>query len=149
VEAIVADDHKIYMEDIMSDITWKYVKKLTNDNAVEEFERKNQISFPEDLKQCIKMHNGGRPSRNIFDTDKTKERMFKTLLSFNNNDVENIDKYFHVIQTKLKNLLPFASDPGGNFLCIQNNKVVLYLHDTGNIEKVADSFSEFLKNLYD
>jgi hypothetical protein len=74
-------------------IHWKYVKPLVNKAAIEKFETKNKISLPADLKQCIKVNNGGRPDKNTFDTDKSKERVFKTLLSFNENDVE---KYLQI-----------------------------------------------------
>jgi hypothetical protein len=134
----------------MQNVDWKYVKKLTNESAVKDFEEKFQMTLPDDLKQCIKAHNGGRPSKNIFDTEKTKERVFKTLLSFNDTDVENIYKYFPIIRRVSKSLIPFASDPSGNFLCVRDGRIVLYLHETDEIEEIkADSFSDFLGKLYD
>jgi cell wall assembly regulator SMI1 len=135
-------------ENTMTDIHWKYVKSLVKKDAVEEFEGKHNISLPDDLKQCIRLNNGGRPDKNIFDTDKSKERVFKTLLSFNENDVENIYKYFPVIHSENPALIPFASDPGGNFICVKDGAVVLFLHETGGIEQVASSYSKFLNKLY-
>jgi cell wall assembly regulator SMI1 len=132
----------------MNNITWKYVKELTNKSAVDEFEKKNKVSFPTDLKNCIKANNGGRPDKNIFDSEKTKERVFKTLLSFNENDIETIYKYYPVIKKEMPSLVPFAIDSFGNFLCINENKVVFFLHETDEIENVANSFSELLDKLY-
>jgi cell wall assembly regulator SMI1 len=134
----------------MADITWKYVKKLQNEAAVEVFEKANNVRFPQDLKECIKENNGGRPDKKLFDTDKAKERVFKTLFSFNESDVENMYKFFPIPRKDVPDLLPFASDPGGNFLCVsaKENKIVLYLHETGTLESVADSFSDFLSKLY-
>jgi hypothetical protein len=132
----------------MSDIRWKYVKPLVNKAAVEEFEIKHNILLPASLKQCVKMNNGGRPDKNTFDTDKSKERVFKTLLSFNENDVENIYTYFPLIRSENPTLIPFASDPGGNFICIEDGAVVLLLHETGGTEKAASSYTEFLDKLY-
>jgi hypothetical protein len=131
----------------MANITWKYVKALTTATAIEDFEKANDFSFPQDLKQCIKTNNGGRPSKNVFDTAKSKERVFKTLLSFNPADVESIQKYFPTVRAENHALVPFASDPFGNFLCMQNGEVVLFLHETGAIEPVAKSFTALLEKL--
>jgi hypothetical protein len=133
----------------MAQIIWKYVKPLLISSAVEDFEKKNSVSFPTDLKACIKTNNGGRPSLNAFNTDKTKDRVFKTLLSFNEADTENIHKYFPIIHSESNSLVPFASDPGGNYLCLHDNRIVLFLHETGELEAVADSFSNLLAKLHD
>jgi hypothetical protein len=133
----------------MAQITWKYVKPLSISSAVEDFEKKNDVFFPTDLKACIKANNGGRPSLNAFNTDKTKDRVFKTLLSFNESDTENIYTYFPIIHSKSNDLVPFASDPSGNYLCLHDNKIVLFLHETGKLEAVADSFSNLLEKLHD
>ena len=132
----------------MQDITWKYVKTLQSESAVEDFEKANNVSFPQDMKECIKANNGGRPDRKFFDTDKAKERVFKTLLSFNETDIENIYKFFPIVRNTVPDLLPFASDPFGNFFCVKENRIVLLMHETGAIEEVADSFSHFLSKLY-
>ena len=133
----------------MAEITWKYVKPLSNVNAVEDFEKQNHVQFPLNLKQCLKDNNGGRPSLNVFDTDKSKERVFKALLSFNEADAENIYKFFPIIYSQSHGrLLPFASDPSGNYLCLQGTKIVLFLHEDETEEGVADSFSELLEKLY-
>ena len=136
-------------ETIMAKITWKYVKPLSKSTAIEDFERKNNVSLPSDLKECIKANNGGRPSFNVFDTADSKDRVFKTLLSLNESDVENIYKFFVIINSQLKDLIPFASDPFGNYLCLQNNKIVLFLHETRQLEYVSDTFSAFLAKLHD
>jgi hypothetical protein len=133
----------------MENLTWKYVKPLERTSSVEDFEKKYNVSFPDDLRQCIKSNNGGRPSLNTFDTDKSKDRVFKTLLSFNETDVENIYKFFPVISSQSDGLIPFASDPGGNYLCLKNTDVVLYLHETGDFEYVSDSFSALLEKLHE
>ena len=133
----------------MKEITWKYVKPLSKTSAVEDFEKANNVSFPPDLKECIKTNNGGRPSLNVFDTDKSTGRVFKTLLSFNESDVENIYKFFPIKDFRSNDLTPFASDPFGNYLCLKGNKVVLFLHETGQIENVSDTFSDLLAKLHD
>jgi cell wall assembly regulator SMI1 len=133
----------------MANITWKYIKPLSKTDAIENFEKKNGISFPSDLKKCIKANNGGRPSSTVFDTNDSKERVFKALLSFNESDAENIYKYFPIINSHSNNLIPFASDPFGNYICLKDSKVVLFLHETGKLEYIADSFSCLLEKLYE
>jgi len=132
----------------MANLTWKYVKPLSNTNAIEDFEKENNITIPQDLKQCVKYNNGGRPSLNVFDTNKSRGRVFKTLLSFNKTDVENVFSLFSIIHSKHKEIIPFASDPSGNYLCIKGTKIVLFLHENEMLEDIADSFSEFLSRLH-
>ena len=131
-----------------SDITWEYVKPLSSITLIDDFERENNITFPPDLKSCLLKNNGGRPSKNTFDTKRSKEKVFKALLSFNKSDLETIYMVYPVLDEEKKGLIPFASDPGGDILCIQNNAVVLYSHETGGIEKVSNSFTELLSKLY-
>ena len=133
----------------MMDLIWKYVKPLLKASAVEDFEKENNISFPLDLKECIKINNGGRPSRNVFTTDNLKDRVLEKLLSFNESDVENIYKFFPIIRSRSNDLTPFASDPFGNFLCLKSDKIVLFLHETEQIENVSDTFSGLLAKLHD
>ena len=132
----------------MSDISWEYVKPLKSKNLIDDFERENNISFPEDLKNCLIKNNGGRPSKNIFDAKRSKENVFKALLSFNKSDPETIYMVYSVLNEEKNGLIPFAGDPSGDFICIYKNEVVLYSHETGKIEKAAASFTELLSKLY-
>jgi len=131
------------------EIKWKYVKPLSKMSAVEDFEKENDVSFPLDLKECIKSNNGGRPSCNVFDTAKSSDRVFKTLLSFNESDIENVYKFFPIIRSQSSDLTPFASDPFGNYLCLKGNIIVLFLHETGQSEYVSDTFSDLLAKLHE
>jgi cell wall assembly regulator SMI1 len=132
----------------MSDIVWKYIKPLENDTAIEEFEKTCGLEFPADLKECVKMNNGGRLTVNIFDTKETQERIMGSLLSFNKSDLDNIYSVFSILQKEAKNFLPFARDPAGNFLCVLHGKIVFWLHETNTYEYVAESFTELLEKLY-
>ena len=71
----------------MNELTWKYVKPLKKENLIEEFEKQNKITFPLDLKNCLKENNGGRPSLKYYDTNEEKEKEVKKLLSFNEDDI--------------------------------------------------------------
>jgi len=136
------------MTGYMTNISWKYIKPLISRTAVSDFEKEAGIMIPDDLKQCLESNNGGRPSKNVFDTEHYKEKEMKALLSFNKTDTENIYAVYSAMKGEIKGLVPFASDPGGDFLCLYKNKIVLYFHETNAVEKVADSFTEFLSKLY-
>lgn len=112
---------------------------------IREAERTYNIKLPEDYKRTVLLNNNARPESGIFDTEKSKEHVFKSLLSLDKSDLETIYKC-HPYGT---NLYPFGIDPAGNLLCFDKFGVVWYwLHETETKEKVANSFTEFINNLY-
>jgi len=131
----------------MNNIGWKYVKTLNDTRAIEKFETLHGVTFPDDLKKILVTCNGGRPPLKLYDTAKEKSKEFKTLLSFNDSDVENIYKFFP-LESKDKSLIPFASDPAGNFFVLKENKIFLWNHEKDLLTFLANSFSDFLKSLY-
>lgn len=134
----------------MAQIIWKYVKPLKNEKSIELFLINNSIELPQEIIDCIQENNGGRPSPNAFDTDKTNERVFKALLSYNIEDKENIYNVYNN-EFKKKEMFPIASDESGNFICVDlksNYEIVLLDHETGKIEFMGDKFFEVLKHLY-
>lgn len=131
----------------MSEQSWKYVKPLQDDNSVGEFELAHGFRFPDDLKAVILKNNGGRPPLKRYDLRGEKGKEFKTLLSFNHTDVETIYKAYPLDSTD-KSLVPFASDPSGNYFVIHCGKVALWDHERDKVILIADTFSEFLSMLY-
>lgn len=129
------------------DITWFLTTKVTEDR-ISYVESICGITLPSDLRELILFANDGMPSKEIFDTEKSKGHVFKKLLSFNKEDIENIYTPIEVLKKENPSLFPFASDPAGNFICLQKGKVVLWLHESGDIEYVADSVSSLLGLLY-
>jgi hypothetical protein len=129
---------------------WKYVKTLRNENAVKEFLLKQNINLSEDAILCLETNNGGRPLLNRFDTNKNKECVFKALLSYNQDDKENI---YHSYSEELKNqsLFPLATDPAGNFICADlanGEQLVLWKTESGTREEVATSLTNLISSLY-
>lgn len=130
----------------MNQVHWNKIKPLTNPDAITQFESRYHITIPDDLKNCIKEYNGGRPFPNTIKTKKGKEYDVKLLLSYNQEDIETIYKcisYFYG-----KNLFPFAVDSSGNYYCICNDKVVLWVQND-KIYDISDSFSAFISSLYE
>lgn len=126
---------------------WKYVKSLNDDKSIENIEKKFDVKIPAYLKDIIIKYNGGRPLKNIFDTQNSKERVFKCLLSYNENDRENIyiyDKLFKI------GYIPFAITEFGDLVCInnENKSVELYLHESETFENVCDKIETFFDTLF-
>ena len=127
---------------------WKYVKTLKDVSSIEKFESEHGISFPKDLKDILLKYNGGRPPRRYFDVGSEKDKEFKTLLSFNESDIETIYKCYP-LDSADKTLIPFASDPAGNYFVLKDNAVCLWNHETDKTVFLAPTFTEFLQMLHD
>lgn len=134
----------------MINLTWNYVKPLKNDNAVECFEADNGLKLPPDIIACVKQNNGGRPDKKVFDTEVSKGRLMKSLLSFNKDDLETVYDAMDILKNENAKLVPIATDPGGNYICYDTiqHDIVLWLHETNTTERISDSFTAFLKALY-
>lgn len=134
----------------MENINWKYVKNLQSVESISVFEKMIGCNIPEDIKNCIIKYNGGRPDKKVYNTDLTKERTIKSLLSYNINDLETVYDAYNAVSKSNDNLVPVASDPAGNYICFnkRNQKIVLWLHETDAEESVADTFTDFLNKLY-
>ena len=131
----------------MNNISWKYVKPLVNLESIAEYETLTGSLLPDDIKEVIKMYNGGRPSLKYYDLPKEKDKEFKTLLSFNRNDIENVFAFYPLDSANGK-IVPFASDPAGNLFVIKEGKIYLWSHESDTTVFLAESFSVFLETLH-
>lgn len=129
---------------------WKYVKVVADKNVIEKFAGQKGVELPEELVDFIFCHNNGRPSVKLFDTDKTKERVMKKVLSYNNSDIETVYESFEVLKKENNNLYPIANDPFGNIICYNtsDHNIDLWLHESNTCEYIASSIDEFLHKLY-
>ncbi|KOO48168.1 SMI1/KNR4 family protein [Priestia koreensis] len=135
---------------------WVLAKPLENMKLLKEFEEKNSIQFPKSYIEVVANYNYGRPRPNTFDTDQTKERIAKALLSFNKNHLENI---WHTYDAVLKQLpadaYPFMIDQFGNYVCfyydplLDSPSIILFDLESQKVEKVADTFEQFLTVFYE
>lgn len=126
---------------------WKYVKSLKDDKSITNVEKIYNVKIPGYLKEIIMKYNGGRPLKNIFDTTNSKERVFKSLLSYNKEDKENIylcDELFH------RGYIPFAITPSSDVICIdkESQNVELYLHESDIFEWICSDIIKFINSLY-
>ncbi|GEK31853.1 SMI1/KNR4 family protein [Kurthia zopfii] len=137
-------------------MNWVLVKPLKKLELINEFEQKNNITFPKSFVEVVQKYNLGRPRPNVFDTNKSKERIAKCLLSFDTENKENIwDMYSYLKKQLPEDVIPFMVDQFGNFICFYfdalTSEVSVVFWDVENqqIEKVADSFEIFISNLYE
>lgn len=144
-------------------MNWKYVELLNNKEDIEKVESTFGIKFPIHFKKIVLKYNGGYPQKNIFDTERSKERVFSNLLDFNLDNRNNVlDVFFRVQDILPYKTFPFGSDPAGNYLCFDFNSndtepsIIFWKHE-GEImegkeryetEYISGSFEEFLSKLY-
>ena len=133
----------------MNNLSWQYIKQLKDTNAIAKLAATVGITLSEDVVSFLKQHNGGRPDKKCFDTNLSKERMIKSLLSFNEDDRGSAHAVVPALKKDKSGLFPFASDPGGNYICIDAaGKIVFWLHETNEVEAISNSFTEFFLALY-
>ncbi len=128
-------------------IEWKRGSQI-DDSLIERVEKFFAINLPEDFKIIVKNNNNGRPSVTTFDTQMSKEHVFKKLLSFKEEDLETVYKSKKVLEQVDNSLFPIANDPFGNLICYKDEKLVYWLHEDNSVQFIANSFTQFLSKLY-
>lgn len=125
---------------------WRYVKPLANENLIAETEKKLGFKFVGSYVTFVKKYNGGRPPISVFDTDITRERTIKSFLSLNPSDLENIITLNKTVPELSSNVIAFAIDSFGNYICFEktNGSIVFLDYETGEIERISDNFDDFL-----
>ena len=128
---------------------WSRPKPLENPMAVKQLQEKYGFALSGDLTNCILSNNGARPRPNTIVLKNGEENDVKMLLSYNENDPENIYKVIeYFIKTYNGSLIPFASDSAGNYYCEQGKRIVLWTQNN-EIMPVCNSFPQFLDSLYE
>lgn len=137
-------------------MNWVLAKPLTKIELINEFEQKYNIKFPNSYVEIVQEYNLGRPRPNVFDTNKSKERIAKCLLSFNTEHKENIWGIYAALKKQLpEDVIPFMVDQFCNFICFYfdafTSEVTIVFWDVENqqIENIAETFDEFISNCYE
>ena len=126
----------------VGNIKWENIEPLIDKNVFKE------IKVPIELRKYIEKYNVAPPYPNIFNTNRTKGKVFNALFSYNKKDKLNI---FSILKNwDYKNLLPFADDVSGDIICIdlEDNTIKLVRHETGKIEFISNSLDKFMNSLY-
>ncbi|GEN81840.1 SMI1/KNR4 family protein [Sporosarcina luteola] len=137
---------------------WVLEKELKDDHAIERFEKLYGYKLPNDYKKVVKKHNAGRPRPNVFDTATRKELVAKSLLSYDEEHLDNIWSTYQNLKNRLPaNALPFMGDQFGNYICFMFDPledeptIVFWQHELGSesVQVIASNFEEFLQGFYE
>ena len=135
----------------MANIKWRFKIELKNENVFEKIEKKRNIKIPEALKSLIKEANAATPDTHRF-LLQGNEMTLGGILSFNEEDEqEGIDTVFSAMEAVNDNdLLPFAIDPFGNYICYSQSKgnVVCWNHEKLEVSDTGKTIGEFIADLY-
>jgi hypothetical protein len=155
----------------MKKITWESGNILIP-STIKSVENQLLVEFPQSYKDIILENNASTPSIFVFDTAKTVGRCFGNLLSFKPEENNIVEVFMNLKQDLPENIIPFADDPSGNYLCFdfrksKNPEIVFWnheltyevidnqiripnrpLYELHTIEFVADNFQLFLTKLY-
>ncbi|MEG0297529.1 MAG: SMI1/KNR4 family protein [Clostridium sp.] len=135
----------------MNSIIWKRVKKLSSINSINKFEQDYGITLPDLLKEFIIINNGGRPSLDITKTEAGREVEIKSLLSFNQEDTENIYNVIEYFKKEFNGtIVPIATEPSGDYFCIDitTGSIVYWDQETNAVTFISKNFNEFINSLY-
>lgn len=129
-------------------IKWDFVIPLNDESKISEIESKFKIKISKELFDLIKKYNAGYPNKNICNIEKLGARDLKCLLSYNENDGENIyDSLNYFLEKYDGFVIPFAVDSGsGTYLYTTSG---IYYVDANNSEMffVAKNIENFLESL--
>lgn len=131
------------------DITWKYKIGLENENVFANIEKERGITIPDELKKLAVEANAATPSKYNFMVG-TTEKVLGAILSFNKGEADTDTVYTALRAIEDKNLMPFAIDPFGNYICydIKSSTVIFWDHETNGVLTTRKNLAEFLESLY-
>lgn len=128
------------------DIIWKFASPV-DESKIDEVSKNENVVLPELLKKIIMEGNNGTPNRNAFSFGNNEDD-FKTLLSYNPSDKENVYKAIKILKEANQKLYPFGNDPAGDFICLDGHKVVLWDHETNKVIPLAPNVEDFFNGLH-
>ena len=131
------------------DIVWKYKIDVTNSGIFREIEKERCIKFPNELEIFIMENNGATPSKYNFMVG-TVEKALGAILSFNRGETDTDTVFTALSSVENNNLLPFAIDPFGNYICysLNDRTIVFWDHETNNVTSTEKNLRQFLEELY-
>ena len=130
-------------------ITWKYKIDIVDANVFKEIESERGILFPEELKKFILEANAATPSKYNFMAGNS-ERVMGAILSFNRDEADTDSAFVALNVISDKNLIPFAIDPFGNYICynLDEQEIVFWDHESDTVISTGKTLEGFLEELY-
>ena len=128
---------------------WKYKIDVAHEGVFDEIEATYGVKFGDALKAFITNHNAATPPKCRFMVG-TTERIFGAVLSVNKNE-PSVDSIYTALDVfKGKDLIPFAIDPFGNYICYSSaTDTVVYCDcESDAIWSTELKLSDFIASLY-
>ena len=133
----------------MANITWSFSTPINDINTIDYVENNFTVKLPPELRDLILKHNGGYPSLSRCDVPGYGETDFKMLLSYNDDDDENIFEVLDYFVKKYhKRVIPFASDSGSGYFCVKDDYIVFCADELSSPVPISENISAFLSILY-
>ena len=131
------------------DNKWNFKIELKSMDSFETLKNYYGVAIPEDLQRFIIEANGSNPEKNLAKINGV-ERVFETVLSYNESEEEAITVFDIIKNDQFKNAVPFGMDPFGNiFYCsLTDSKVVFYNHEENLYEDANCTLEQFVSSLY-
>lgn len=135
------------------DLTWEYSKSPITDADIKRVEHEIGFQLPKEYIDIVKEHHGARPSKKLFNTQRTKGMMIKTFLPMTDEYRVNLLRVKDWINVP-SIMIPFANTPNGDYLCFEyfskdiGPAIVVWNHEMEVKEFVSISFVKFLEALY-
>ncbi|MFS0765701.1 MULTISPECIES: SMI1/KNR4 family protein [Peribacillus] len=127
---------------------------------IKQFEQEYDVTLPKQYVDFLLEYNGGYPQESSFKiSDDEGESLVNKFYGIRDMK-SNLGKVFEVLEGEIpEDFISIANDPGGNEILLgvsgeYQGKVYFWFHDIeledemGNMFILADSFDEFLNNLY-
>ncbi len=142
-------------------IKWKWTELPLSRDDILSVQDKLGLTFPENFVKLVLQNNAGYPNHRYFDIGNRKDLVFEHLLNLKHDgEAETLMQVYSDLRDRLpKNVIPFAMDSFGNFICFdfrndQNDPdIVFWDHELDNkgdpqtILKIDENLSDFLNTL--
>ena len=128
---------------------WKYKIDISCNCAFGEIEKEYGVKFSDELKAFIAEYNAATPEKHRFMVG-TTERVFGAVLSVNKGETDTDSIYTALDVINDRDIIPFAIDPFGNYICYSaNDSTVMYWdHENDNMASTELKFADFITSLY-
>ena len=135
------------------DNVWNYKQPLIDSAAFEKFEQQYNVRIPEELKTFVVEHNEASPEKDAFDSE-SGEHLFSDVLRFDSGETRKVTAYDAMEEIQNKELIPFAKDPFGNYICLSLKDGTVRLwdhedHETGTTAMAGRNLQDFIENLHE
>lgn len=137
-------------------LIWRFCKENATYDDIHTMEHFFDCKLPKAYAEIVLHHNGGRPRPGRFDTRLRQGARMKTMLPITRIHQGNIYEVYDWIKERLPgNMVPFASDESGNYLCFCYVSadcepiIVLWNHEKANgYEWINHTLAGFLEGLH-